>query len=404
MTMRLTDSDRQRLVCLTNIPTPYRLHLFRVMSGELADRGWDFEAWFMAHSEPGRYWSFNPDDFGFRHRILSGCTVVLKGIAIHTNPCVIGMLARRPADVLLVGGSLFQPTSILAATTALWIKRSATLFWTESHLKAVTHKNKVAVTAKRLLLAPYPAFVVPGEWAADYVRAYAPGRPIFTLPNGVDERLFGDTVQANRAQRDAIRMAWKIPGDRRMLLLPARLAPEKNIIPFVMALSQLDSAITQRFVLFIAGDGPLRNEVATLLESARHLQVRMLGHVSETDMLLLYTAADGFVLPSVRDRNPLSVIEALWAGLPLLLSDCVGNQHEALVPTENGWLFDPKSWEEIRLAVEKWCTADSSELEIRGQMSKRIAQERFDTKSVVRSFLDQVLPATKLTRGTDALS
>ena len=35
-------------VCLTNIPTPYRIFQFRLMYQELAAREWDFEVLFMA--------------------------------------------------------------------------------------------------------------------------------------------------------------------------------------------------------------------------------------------------------------------------------------------------------------------------------------------------------------------
>src|SRR5262249_57664498 len=46
--------DPPRLVLVTNIPTPYRLHFCRVLDGALSQRGWSFEVWFMAPSHRRR--------------------------------------------------------------------------------------------------------------------------------------------------------------------------------------------------------------------------------------------------------------------------------------------------------------------------------------------------------------
>jgi glycosyltransferase involved in cell wall biosynthesis len=85
------------------------------------------------------------------------------------------------------------------------------------------------------------------------------------------------------------------------------------------------------------------------------------------------------------------VIEALWAGLPLILSDRVGNHPETLLPGENGWLFNPDSLPATRDVLERWIGASTHELDLQGRASARLAEERFRTERVVNVFLDQVL-------------
>ena len=89
------------------------------------------------------------------------------------------------------------------------------------------------------------------------------------------------------------------------------------------------------------------------------------------------------------DPNPLSVIEALWAGLPLILSNRVGNQHEALVIGKNGWLFDQQSGDAVREVLEKWTALTETELQLQCRASALIAEKSFRTETVVSNFLDQ---------------
>ena len=65
-------SSVTRFVCLTNIPSLYRLQEFEVLYKELQDRGIAFEAVFMAETEPGRHWSFRPENWSFPSSVLRG--------------------------------------------------------------------------------------------------------------------------------------------------------------------------------------------------------------------------------------------------------------------------------------------------------------------------------------------
>src|ERR1051326_4826170 len=127
---------RQRFICLTNIPTPYRLHCFRALHHELARRDWDFEVLFMARTERGRYWRFSADQFDFPHRVLAGKSPVMAGTVLHINPRIIRELRPFP-DVLLMAGAWGLPTNLLVALRPRITRRSTLIFWAESHLESM---------------------------------------------------------------------------------------------------------------------------------------------------------------------------------------------------------------------------------------------------------------------------
>ena len=71
--------------------------------------------------------------------------------------------------------------------------------------------------------------------------------------------------------------------------------------------------------LLVAGDGPLRAKVDATASGT----VRILGQREDPSRLL--AAADIFVMPSQREGQSVAVLEAMRAGLALVVSDGVGN-------------------------------------------------------------------------------
>ena len=102
---------KKRFEVIQNIPSPYRLHLFREMWRQLASIGVDFHVDFMSegHSErpdswrnppiefPHQYWK----DYGFRTH--------------HFNPGLIAYIRQCAPDYLLVGSPFDTFTSIIAS-------------------------------------------------------------------------------------------------------------------------------------------------------------------------------------------------------------------------------------------------------------------------------------------------
>ncbi len=127
-------------------------------------------------------------------------------------------------------------------------------------------------------------------------------------------------------------------------------------------------------------------------------EVILLGQQTQEQMCDLYALSDGFALPSYSEPNPLSVIEALWAALPLVLSDRVGNHRETLASHRNGWLFSPDDIPGICRAVVNWLKLSESELLRYSRESYTIASSSFDPKTVVPAFLEQLLAVCHLRR------
>ena len=117
------------------------------------------------------------------------------------------------------------------------------------------------------------------------------------------------------------------------LISVGRLAAPKDWPTLLSALTKLDPEAFAELV--IVGDGPDRDRVEGELARSSLGRVRLLGERDDVPSLL--SNADVFVLASRSEGLPLSVVEAMAAGLPVVASD-VGGLRELVRDGETGML------------------------------------------------------------------
>ena len=139
-----------------------------------------------------------------------------------------------------------------------------------------------------------------------------------------------DPVESDPAVRKQVREDLGLTDDETMILSVGRLVPEKAQKNLAEAAAILKSARNDvRF--FIAGEGPCRKEIEDLILQ-KNLQTcfHLLGNRSDVGRLL--NGADLFVLYSDTEGMPVSLMEAMSAGLPCIASDLEGIAQ--LIPDE----------------------------------------------------------------------
>lgn len=125
------------------------------------------------------------------------------------------------------------------------------------------------------------------------------------------------------------------------VLYAGRLAPEKNLPLLLDAFARL-APVRPDARLWIAGDGPLRGEVARRAGTgALAGRVEMLGQLGSEELARRYLACDAFVLPSLRETFGLVAIEAMWFGRPVVVTGAIASARELVDPGVNGFIVDP---------------------------------------------------------------
>jgi 1,2-diacylglycerol 3-alpha-glucosyltransferase len=135
---------------------------------------------------------------------------------------------------------------------------------------------------------------------------------IEVVPNGVELSPFRGAIEPIDLH-DCGKFENKI-----VLVYVGRLGPEKNL-PFLLRAFNGAAQAFDNMCLLIVGDGP---EHDNLLDLVRHMpiadRVHFTGFVDYKKIPNYLAASDIFVTASVTEVHPLSVIEAMGAGLPVL--------------------------------------------------------------------------------------
>jgi len=124
--------------------------------------------------------------------------------------------------------------------------------------------------------------------------------------------------------------------DAFIFLTVCRLHPIKNLNRLLRAFAALDQ---QKTMLWVVGEG---EERVALQQLARDLgiqgQVTFFGY--DPDPSSYFERASAFILPSLSEGHPVSMIEAMIAKLPVVVTK-VGGARELIEEGINGFLIDP---------------------------------------------------------------
>jgi 1,2-diacylglycerol 3-alpha-glucosyltransferase len=136
--------------------------------------------------------------------------------------------------------------------------------------------------------------------------------PIQVIPNGVDLVPF----QKPTSIQDRLQLG--IPIENVLLIYVGRLGPEKNLNFLLRAFGGTAQAF-QNTHLILVGDGPEKED---LVAQVHHMglaeRITFTGAIPYTDIPGYLHMADAFVTASVTEVHPLSIIEAMAVGLPVL--------------------------------------------------------------------------------------
>jgi 1,2-diacylglycerol 3-alpha-glucosyltransferase len=138
------------------------------------------------------------------------------------------------------------------------------------------------------------------------------------IPNGIDQQIFKQTVVPRKRSDFGF-------SDRDVILVYAgRVAPEKNL-PFLIHAFAGISAAYEHARLLIIGDGPAKEDLEQTVQDLNlAAKVKLIGFIPHNELPGYLTMCDGFATASVTEVHPLSVIEAMTAGLPVLGIDSPG--------------------------------------------------------------------------------
>jgi glycosyltransferase involved in cell wall biosynthesis len=214
--------------------------------------------------------------------------------------------------------------------------------------------------------------------ARDARRLHIHGRAI-AIGNGRDPARF----RPDRAVRQRIRAVLGVAESQVVVLAVSRLVWHKGYPELATAMRAVPEA-----ALWVVGERLASDRgqdmVALLRNAGLGDRLRLLGY--RDDVPELMAAADIFALPSRFEGLPMSVIEAMLTGLPVVAADVRGPA-EQVVPEATGLLVPPGDAPALAAALQR-LIADPALRTHMGVAARERAVERYDEAKVLARTLD----------------
>ena len=255
---------------------------------------------------------------------------------------------------------------------------TATLRLTDPLVDAVTAVSEVVATEHRTI----------GTAGRD---------KLLVIPNGIDESRFRPPSLATLT---SLRQKYRVEGAR-VILTVGRVEKEKNHALLLRSFAQLD---VPDAVLMIVGDGSMRSSLERQSEELGIAsRVRFLGHVAPVNPL--FHLADVFALSSDVEGLPLVILEAMAAGVPMVLTS-VGGIPDVVKHEETALLVPPRQDVQLSRAIKKMLLLEEGEraqfsARARAAFRARFSMQRMvdDTQTLYEALLRGESPVRATTHG-----
>jgi len=238
-------------------------------------------------------------------------------------------------------------------------------------------KTRLVVGIERALGLLTDRIIALGAGQRDEIAGYgvAPPAKLVPIPLGLELDAFLDAEH----ERGALRRELGISPQTPVVGIVARLVPIKAHEVFFAAAAIVHARLPQAQFLVI-GDGERRAELEAFVAGhGLREHVRFVGW--RADMPRVYADLDVVALTSRNEGSPVSLIEALAAGRPVV-STAVGGVPEVVIGDQTGLLVppdEPAAFAEALLGL----LADPQRAEQLGQAGRRHVYPRYDSSRLI---------------------
>ena len=329
-------------------PTPYNNFLFESLE---QSPGIDLTVHFVAADLPRHPWK-NLETTGFEWRVLEP----VGGLDRHLVTC-----ARKEPESFFVVAGWSQPVLVTLLTTLILLRRRFAI-WTDTP-RGNRRTARDLARAAWLKLIFRRAVAVMGTGRPGMRALAALGTPDDKL---VDLPFFVDLDRFRPDGEDDGRGRFVLASVGR---LENRL---KGLDVALSALASLDRDIDLEYR--VAGTGP---DLARLKDQARALdledRVSFLGWMEVDDLPDFYRSCDILLHPARHDPFPVTVLEAMASGVPVIGSDTSGSVLDRVEHMNNGLIHRTDDAQDLAGCIQN-ALKDRSRLRAMGRAARQTAE------------------------------
>ena len=197
-------------------------------------------------------------------------------------------------------------------------------------------------------------------------------RKIEVIHNGVDDTKYADIKNK----------VWNSASPVKLIYI-GRVIRAKGLYVLIDALAKLTNS---NWELSVIGEGEALEDLKSTI-SAKGLEdkIKCFGAMKYDKVLEELWGADIFILPSLRlEGLPMTIVEAMFSGLPCVVSDIGGNS-DAVINNETGFLIKPGKVSDLALKIDD-LIANPEKRKLLGTNARNRAEKQFTIDKMLDAY------------------
>ena len=218
-------------------------------------------------------------------------------------------------------------------------------------------------------------FIGCSKWITEMAKksSLLEGASFTSIPNPIDTYVFKPLVKKDSRKR------FQLPKDKFLLLFAAAKLSDrrKGAAYLIEACSILKQYYTDKIEIVLMGNG------SEELCQALPFKVNSLGYISDTSMVAAYSCADLFVIPSLEDNLPNTIMESMACGTPCVGFE-IGGIPEMIDHRVNGYVANYKDAGDLANGIQ-WVLEHEDRLALSDACVKKV-QENYTEEVVAKQY------------------
>lgn len=219
-----------------------------------------------------------------------------------------------------------------------------------------------------------------------FLKKKIPDANIKVIPNGVD------IAEYTKIEKSKAREEMKIDKDDFVIVFVGRITPIKGVDILINAAKKVKETTPNLKVYLVGslgGNFQIRNNITPYAQKMLNISdncCEFPGFISNKIKNLLLNSVDIFVLPSRFDNCPLTILEAMARGKPVIASN-IGGIPDIVKDGINGYLFEVGNERDLANKIIMLYNNENLRKEM-GINSRKLVEDKYTWKKVSKRYLE----------------
>lgn len=380
----------EKILLITNIPTPYRIPLFNELKEQLEREGLGLKVIFGALGYPRRKWAVDMSQCKFEYEVLPSKNLRYSDPekSSFTYSGLYRVISKENPSVIITNAFSIATTKLWLRS---WFKKPDYIIWSGAIRRKDRSDSFVRRLQRKILIKRAVGFIAYGTKAKEYLVSLGAQR------DKVEIGINTTSTEFYRAETKRIRENLKDKEKRKHLLYVGYITKRKRLDKLFYVVKSL-SIRRQDFVLQLVGSGPEMENLKNLAEDLHITDlVNFEGFKQKNEIPCYLAESDCFLFPSEYDIWGLVLVEAMSAGLPCIASIHAGATNDLIKEGVTGFAMDFSETEKVVDKVN-WILENPKLSKEIGQNASRFIAENVSLQKSAEGFVSAI---TKTLKGLD---